>query len=202
MMVWSAGNTGIVALLNKLSDDAAGFFGIMHTIKIFNLSIYFGLGVATVTLVGMAVGAKDMLRAKKTGQLTILLSFGICALVGTFFALFPDAIVGLFLNDQERIRQLRPLVYIIAVTLFPQAFNVVGGNSIRARGDTKWMLKTQIVGTLLILPLAYAAIFPLKLGLAGLLWVIFFDEFWRAGANYARLRWYFNKELRQAETRA
>ena len=198
MMIWSAGNTGIVALLNKLSDEASGYFGITHTIKIFNLSIYFGLGVATITLVGMAVGAKDLLRAKKTGELTILLSFGVCAAVGTFFALFPDMIVGLFLNDPEKIRQLRPLVYIIALTLFPQAFNVVGGNSIRARGDTKWMLKTQIAGTILILPLAYVAIFPLKLGLAGLLWVIFFDECWRALANYARLRWYFRKEQAQA----
>ncbi len=197
MMIWSAGNTVMVGFLNAISPESAGFFGITHTVKIFNLSIYFGLGVATITLVGKAVGAKDMLLAKRVGATTLALSLGICTIVGVFFALFPDMILGIFLNDPARIRELRPLMYVVALTIFPQALNVIGGNSIRARGDTKWMLKTQIIGTLIIIPLSYAALFPLHAGLFGLLWIIFFDELWRGLANYVRLRWYFKREKQQ-----
>ncbi len=197
MMIWSAGNTVMVGFLNALDPESAGFFGITHTIKIFNLSIYFGLGVATISLVGRAVGAKDLLLAKRIGATTLSLSLAICLIVAVFFCLFPDMILGIFLNDPERIRALRPLMYVVALTLFPQAMNVIGGNSIRARGDTKWMLKTQIIGTLIIIPLAYMAIFPLHAGLFGLLWIVFFDELWRGGANYLRLRWYFGREQHQ-----
>ncbi|GAK51164.1 hypothetical protein U14_02406 [Candidatus Moduliflexus flocculans] len=197
MMIWSAGNTVMVGFLNEIDAEATGFFGITNTVKMFNFSIYFGLGVATISLVGRAVGAKDLLLAKRVGATTLALSLGICIVVGAFFCLFPDPILGLFLNDPERIRALRPLMYVVALMLFPQALNVIGGNSIRARGDTKWMLKTQIIGTLIIIPLSYVAVFPLRTGLFGLLWIIFFDELWRGLANYFRLRWYFKREKQQ-----
>lgn len=196
LMIWSAGNTGILALLNKLSPEAAGYFGVMNTLKIMNFSISFGLGVATITLVGMAVGAKDHALAQKSGLLPLYFAFGVCGCVGLVFVLLPWQMIGIFIREPEIVRQLAPLLGIVSLTIFPQAFNVIGGNSIRARGDTQWLLKTQTIGTLLILPLAYMAMFPLRLGFAGILWVIFFDEFWRALVNYLRLRFLYRQEQR------
>jgi putative MATE family efflux protein len=196
-MIWSLGNTGLVALLNALSKESAGYFGVTNVIKMLNMSIYFGLGVATVTLVGMAVGAKNYALAKRSGLLTLYFSFGICVVVGLLYVIIPNQILGIFTNDTEVISMLAPLLGIVSLTLFPQAFNVVGGNSIRARGDTKWLLKTQTAGTILIIPLAYLAMFTFHLGLAGLLWVILFDEIWRALVNYARLRHLYKKEQKE-----
>ena len=76
----------------------------------------------------------------------------------------------------------------IALTLFPQAVNVVSGSSLIARGYAKAFLKVQVIGTMVVLPLAYLAMFTLSLGLTGLLWVVFVDELWRGTANALILR--------------
>ncbi len=193
-MVWALGNTGLLALLNRLDPLAAGYFGITHVLKIFNLSIYFGLGVATIALVGRAIGAKDYVLAKKSGLLTLKFSFVVCLVMGLLYWLFPAAIIGLFLDDPAAIAQIAPLLLIVALTLFPQAVNVVGGNSLRARGDAPWLLKIQLIGSVVIVVLAYIAMFVLQRGLVGLLWVVFFDEFWRAIVNFLRLRTLFRRE--------
>jgi Na+-driven multidrug efflux pump len=177
-----------------LNKDAAGYFGVTNVIKMLNMSLYFDLGVATITLVGMAVGARDYSLAKRSGLLPLYLAFGISVGTGIAYLTIPKTIIGIFISEPAVIRQLQSLMVILALTLFPQTFNVVGGNSIRARGDTKWLLKTQTIGTILIIPLAYVAIFPLHLGLSGLLVVVLFDELWRALVNYARLRYLYRKE--------
>jgi putative MATE family efflux protein len=193
-MLWSIGNTGILALLNRLSPQAAGYFGVTHTLKLMNLCIYFGLGVATITLVGMAIGAKDYALARRSGLLPLYMAFSICVVMALVFVFFPRQMLSIFISDTEIVQHLAPLLGIVSLTLFPQAMNVIGGNSIRARGDVQWLLKVQIVGVLVIVPLSYAAMFPLQLGFAGLLWVIFFDELWRAAANSLRLRHLFKQE--------
>jgi putative MATE family efflux protein len=193
-LCWSIGNTGILTLLNKLHPEAAGQFAVINVIKLLTLNMYFGLGVATMTLVGMAVGAKNHELAKRSGLTALYLSFTICFVIGLSYMIAPRFIIGIFVSDAAVITQLIPLLYILFLALFPQAFNVVGGNSIRARGDTKWMFKTQIFGTIVIIPLAYIAMFTLHLGLPGLIGVIFFDEFWRSLVNYAHLRKLYARE--------
>lgn len=193
-MIWAGGNIGIVWLLNTFSQDAAGKVGVLTVIRLMAFCVYFGFGVATLTMVGMAIGGRKYPLAQKIGRLTLWLSFGVCAAVGLLYLLIPKVLLSIFVNDPAVIVELTPLLAISALILFPQAFNVVGGNSIRARGDTRWMLITQIPGTLLIIPLVYVAMFSLHLGLKGLLWVVLFDETWRALANYARLRHLSRKE--------
>ena len=192
-MVWAAGSAALLALLNALDPKAAGYYGITEVIKVFNLSMYHGLGVATITLVGMAVGAKDPRMAKRAGTLTVSYSMLICVAMGAIYALFPAQILGIFLEDERLIRQLQPLLYLVALTLLPMSYNVVGANGIRARGDVQWLLKVQIVGICLLIPLAYLAMFRFGLGVIGLLGVILFDEFWRALANYARTRYWYRR---------
>ena len=75
-------------------------------------------------------------------------------------------------------------MFIMAITTFPTAFNVVGANAIRGTGNTMWMVITQIPGTILIVLMAALFIFVFKLGLVGLLIAIFIDELWRGVINY------------------
>jgi putative MATE family efflux protein len=199
-MLWSIGNTGIIALLNRLNPQAAGYFGVMHTLKIMNLSIYFGLGVATMTLVGMAVGAKDHALARRSGMLPLYFALGVCVVMGLVFVLFPRPMLGIFINVPAMVDELAPLLGIVSLTLFPQAVNVIIGNSMRGRGEVHWLLKVQIAGVSVILPLAYLAMFHFRLGFAGLLWVIFFDESWRSAANLLRLRVLFRRERQRLES--
>jgi Na+-driven multidrug efflux pump len=75
------------------------------------------------------------------------------------------------------------------LTLFPQALNIICGSSLLARGEAKWFLKVQLVGTVVLIANAYLAMIHLNLGLSGLLWAVFIDELWRGSANGLRLRY-------------
>ena len=183
-----AGNVGILALLNALSKSAAGYYGVVSTVKMLSVSLYFGMGVATMTLVGMAVGAKDHARGRRVSRTVLAMAFGVCSLVALVFVLAPARIVGLFVADPAVARELAPLMFIASLTLFPQAVNVVSGSSLIACGYAKAFLTVQVIGTMVVLPLAYLAMFTLSLGLTGLLWVVFVDELWRGTANALILR--------------
>ncbi|HQB60616.1 MAG TPA: hypothetical protein PK899_03030, partial [Spirochaetota bacterium] len=80
--------------------------------------------------------------------------------------------------------------------------NVVGGNAIRGRGDTMWMLITQIPGTILLVFFCYIFMFIFNLGIAGLLIGIFLDELWRGVANYLRFALHYVKPIKYIQKRA
>jgi putative MATE family efflux protein len=197
-MSWWIGYTALIALLNRLGPQAAGYFAVIDTLKMMNFSLYFGLGVAAMTLVGMAVGAKDYALARKSGLQPLYLAFAVCGIMGMVFLMFPRQMIGIFISDVTIVEQLAPLLGILSLMLFPQAVNVVGGNALRARGDAKWLLTIQAIGVCVIVPFAYTAMFLLHLGFFGLLWVIVFDELWRAIVNGFRLRHLCVKERQRA----
>lgn len=187
-MAWWIGNTALIAFLNRLGPQAAGYYAVTDTLKMMNLSLYFGMGVAAMTLVAMAVGAKDYALARKSGLYPLYMTFVVCGVMGAVFLVLPRQMVGIFISDAAIVDQLAPLLGIVTLMLFPTAFNVVGGSALRARGDVKWLFNIQLVGVCVIVPSAYIAMFSLHLGFAGLLWVIVLDELWRAIVNGLRLR--------------
>jgi multidrug resistance protein, MATE family len=196
-----AGSVGLLALLNLLSRTAAGHYGVIVTVRTLSTSLYFGASVATMTLVCMAVGAKDHERGRRVSRTVLAMAFFVCALVAVLFLAAPKSVVGLFVDDLAVVRELAPLMVIVSITLFPQALNVVSGSSLIARGYALSFLKVQVVGTVLLLPLAWAAMFPLGWGLRGLLWVVFLDELWRGTANGLILRRVSRPDRPQAERR-
>ena len=141
-----------------------------------------------MTLVGMSVGARDHIQGRKVTRTVLTMALTVCALVALLLVLAPNRLVGVFVDDPDVIAEIAPLLVIASAALFPQAVNVVSGSSLVARGYAKTFLKVQIVGTMLLLPLAYLAMFRLALGLRGLLWVVFLDELWRGTANALLLR--------------
>ena len=70
-------------------------------------SISFAVGIASVPMVGMAIGAQRIARARRIcwtrGSLVRVGS----ALVATLIAIFPDISVNLFTDDRERARRSR-----------------------------------------------------------------------------------------------
>jgi MATE family multidrug resistance protein len=188
-MACRVGAVGTLALLNRVDPTAAGGYGIIQTIQTLNVSLYHGLGVATMTLVGMAYGGGKNLLARRISLITLLFALTICFLFAVIFFLFPEGMLSIYITDQGKIKELAPLLGIISLTLFPQALNIICGSSLLARGEAKWFLKVQLVGTVVLIANAYLAMIHLNLGLSGLLWAVFIDELWRGSANGLRLRY-------------
>jgi Na+-driven multidrug efflux pump len=100
------------------------------------------------------------------------------------FMAFPDQILRIFSKDGELIAGAVPLMFIIAITVFPVSVNVVIGNAIRGMKDTKWMFYTQSFGTLFTIILSALMLFVWEMELKGVFLTILFDECIRAALNY------------------
>ncbi len=185
-MLWVLGQSALIFLLNRLDALASGFFGIFSLILSLTVNLYFGISIAALNLVGKATGAKDSKLALKSGNLSILYSLIICLIISIVFMIFPTGIISIFTKNIELLPNIPLLMFIMAITTFPTAFNVVGANAIRGTGNTMWMVITQIPGTILIVLMAALFIFVFKLGLVGLLIAIFIDELWRGVINYIK----------------
>jgi len=59
---------------------------------------------------------------------------------------------------------------------FPNALNIIMGHGIRGMGDTKWMMYTQIIGTVFVITLSYILVFIANTGLIGIFITFLADE--------------------------
>jgi Na+-driven multidrug efflux pump len=79
-----------------------------------------------------------------------------------------------------------PFLLIIPFIMFPQAINNVIGRGIRGMGDTRWMLYSQVFGTIMVITISYLLIFTAGLGLLGIFVTLLIDETVRGAINFLR----------------
>ena len=73
---------------------------------------------------------------------------------------------------------------LIGINLFSKSGNIIIGNAIRGSGNTKWMLFTQIFGTIWIVIVASVLVFICKLGILGVFLAVLLDEGVRVLINF------------------
>ena len=77
---------------------------------------------------------------------------------------FPSYLAGLFTKDAAVIARAVPLLRLAGVYIQFQAVNVLMGHAIRGTGDTRWMMYSQIFGTVFVIGVSYLLIFQAGLG--------------------------------------
>lgn len=88
--------TGLVA---RLGVGPLAGYGIGQRLEFLLIPIAFGIGVAAVPMVGMAIGAGQVERARRVAWTAGAVSAFNLGLVGAFVALVPQAWAGLFSSD-------------------------------------------------------------------------------------------------------
>lgn len=101
--------TGLVA---RFGTVALAGYGIGARLEFLLIPIAFSVGVASVPMVGMAIGAHDVVRARRVAWTAGSLAFGILGIIGLVVVLFPDAWSRLFTADEAVIAAARQ--YLIA----------------------------------------------------------------------------------------
>ena len=89
--------TGLVA---RVGVDALAGYGIGQRLEFLLVPIAFGIGVASVPMVGIAIGAGDVARARRVAWTAGAVSFGVLASVGVLVAILPDLWAALFTRDE------------------------------------------------------------------------------------------------------
>ena len=98
--------------------------------------------------------------------------------------MFPEQILSLFTSDKTVIASCGGYLLLIGINLFSKSGNIIIGNAIRGSGNTKWMLFTQIFGTIWIVGVASVLVFVCRLGILGVFLAVLLDEGVRALINF------------------
>src|SRR5260370_6377366 len=77
-------------------------YGIGARLEFMLTSVAFAVGIASVPMVGMAVGAERVARARRIAWIAGLVSFASVGVVPDIIAIFPDLLGSLFTADASR----------------------------------------------------------------------------------------------------
>lgn len=102
--------TGLIARLGVF--PLAGY-GIGQRLEFLLIPISFGIGVASVPMVGMAIGAGNIARARKVAWTAGCVSAVNLALIGGLFAIAPDLWGPLFTTDEQVLTYARQYLRIV-----------------------------------------------------------------------------------------
>jgi putative MATE family efflux protein len=184
--LWFAGQTVMVRIFNGISPRAMGIATLVQGIQITAVLIYLGFARGATTLVGQYLGQGSPKSAMRIAYLAQKIALGVSAAAGLVFLLFSRSLVGIFTDDPVVVETGARVLRIAAFTIQGQAVNMVIGSAIRGTGDTRWMLRTQIFGTVFVLAAAYFSVYRLGMGLVGVYGTMLADEYIRGGINLLR----------------
>ena len=185
-LLWNAGNLCIIRILNTIDETAAGIYSMVFTVEVIFVVIIGSIGNGTLTLTGEATGAKDFKLYRNIVKTSIKWSFLVAAFALIFISIFPRLTLSLFTTDEAVIEMSVIYIILVAANLFGKSGNIIVGNGIRGYGNTKWMLFTQIFGTVMVVGLAALCVFVFKLGIIGVFIAVLCDEAIRAVINFIR----------------
>ncbi|MBR0894221.1 MATE family efflux transporter [Bradyrhizobium tropiciagri] len=86
-------------MLAQFGTAVLAGYGIGARLEFMLTSVAFAVGIASVPMIGMAVGAERVARARRIAWTAGTLSFLAVGVVGSFIAVFPDLWVNLFTSD-------------------------------------------------------------------------------------------------------
>lgn len=153
-------------------------------------------GMATATMIGQALGAKNPALAKRTGHEAVLQCGLLSVLIAVGFYFGAEWIYEQMSLD-PLVRRIGPAPFRVLALLQPcLVISIVYVWGLRGAGDTRWPLFITIVGILIRLPVGYFFGVVRGGGLMGAWFGMFGDMLWRAlaaGVRYTRGRWLTTK---------
>ena len=182
-LLWNASNLILIRFINGFSYLDMAIYSLTFGFQCIVYVIFEGTSKATLTLIGQNIGAGHKEQADKFFNVTILLNFAIVAMAAVCFFFFPKPLLNIFSNDIQVIERGIPFLGMIGLIMFPQSMNVICGNAIRAHGDTKWMLFSQILGSVLVLSTSWFMVDQMQMGMMAIYITLFLDEAIRGSVN-------------------
>lgn len=184
---WNLGNLYLIAMLNKVSVEAAGIHSIVFGVELIAVVMVGSIGTATLTLSGFETGRKDIKGVWDVVKYSALLSWAICALNLILFLLIPGKILGLFTTDQNVLGIAALYLLIVGIDLFPKSGNIIFGSGIKGYGEPSWMLKTQLFGTAFVIVMSSLMVLVFHMGILEVFILVVIDETLRFLLNGRKL---------------
>ncbi len=185
---WNLGNLYLIAMLNKVSIEAAGIHSIIFGLELISVVLVGSIGTATLTLSGYETGKKNRRGVWDVVMSSSVLCLGIAIVNLLLFMAFPGQILGLFTTN-EAVLAMAPLyLFVVGIDLFPKSGNIIFGSGIKGYGQPSWMLKTQLLGTVFVMVFSTVLVMIFHMGIMGIFSLVVVDETLRFILNSWKLR--------------
>lgn len=181
--LWNGSNLVLIAFLNSLNYKATAVYTLTFGIENVIFAIYNGVGKSAMTLIGQDIGAANYKSADSYMKIGILINTSLVIVSLLAFTFVGTGILGIFTFDKDLISLTIPYLIFTAVIMSPKSMNIIFGNGIRAYGNTKWMLYSQIFGSIFVISCSFVLVKVLNLGITAIYITLFADETLRALIN-------------------
>ncbi len=127
-----------------------------------------GISIATTTLVGQFIGAKEINHARKSGYTSIKVGIIYTMIIALNFFLIPDKLMAIISKDPEVIRLGSKILILAGIFQLSDGFGICANGALRGAGDTRF---TMVIGLtyawLIFVPLSYVLGHTLNFGVVG-----------------------------------
>lgn len=156
----------------SFGTEIVATLGIGNRIESINYLVASGFALATATLVGQNLGARNPERAAEMTHKTIQLVSAFIGLTSILFLIFPDVIVRVFTDDPAVIHSGRNYVRILALSQIFMGWEIVLEGAFSGAGHTLPPMIVAIPGAVVRVPLAWLLAQHWQMGPDGIWWTI------------------------------
>jgi Na+-driven multidrug efflux pump len=157
--------TGAVGLFGTTELAA---YGISSRLDYIMIPLLFGVSTATLTMVGVNMGAGQNARARRIGWTAGLVGLLLTGTIGLAVAFYPPAWLRLFSSDADVVREGATYLQIVAPAYCALGFGFVVSFAAQGTGRALWPLAAAAVRILIAAGGGWLAVTAFGVGMAGL----------------------------------
>jgi putative MATE family efflux protein len=157
--------TGAVGLFGT---SALAGYGISSRLDYIMIPLLFGISTATLTMVGVNMGAGQTARARKIGWTSAVVGLVFTGTIGLFIAVFPTAWLHLFSHDAEVVREGTTYLRIVAPAYSALGFGFVASFATQGTGRAMGPLAASLARILIAAGGGWIAVGAYGAGMTGL----------------------------------
>jgi putative MATE family efflux protein len=157
--------TGAVGLFGT---SALAGYGISSRLDYIMIPLLFGISTATLTMVGVNMGAGQTARARKIGWTSAIVGLVFTGTIGLFVAVFPTAWLHLFSKDADVVREGTTYLRIVAPAYSALGFGFVASFATQGTGRAMGPLAASFARILIAAGGGWIAVASFGAGMTGL----------------------------------
>ncbi len=166
--------SGMTVIAGRIGDAAVSGYQIALNVLSVVFMVSLGVSTATSVLVSEATGRKASREAIRASLAGLLLNTTVMLFSCVVVAVFARTIARAYTQEAELLSVVAGLLPLIAIVMLPDGGQVVVAAALRAQGDNWFPTASHILAYALVMPgLAYFLAEVSGLGVAGLLWAMF-----------------------------
>jgi len=164
---------GLSKVIGLFGQESYGGYAIgFRGVESLSFMVVLGFSTATGTVAAHAVGALDLVRARRAGHAGVALASAVMAVTTLLMLLVPGRLAGLYTDDPTILAVAIGYIATMSACQIPQALEMVYADAMGGAGATARAAAISIVGNMLRIPLAYTLAVVLDLGLHGVWYAI------------------------------